>query len=400
VILASYFTEVRSAIFAAPLCSYPVTPSSLPVGAGGGSASVDVSTPGGCLWTASSQSGFVTITSGASFSGSGTITVNIQENTGASRSGNLLVAGQTVVVTQGAAGPPPEPTDTELSYFHTDAIGSARAITDVAGTIVRRYDYLPDGQEIVNEGSGTPWNRVRFGGKERDVETGYGSTWLPLDYFGARYYQQQLGRFTSVDPVFTWEENLVDPQRWNRYSYANNNPLRYVDPDGRAFMPARDTSIAAGLRRQVRSALGDGFLAGVADALIAPFAPVTPQEMGDSLIAAAFPIPIRAASAAATASVRAGTKVFRVWGDGAGPWGTSWTTVDPRSVSNYSNAAGLPRQNTARFLSEGTLQTTNGVRTRASLPLRGNAGGLPEVVIPNPSQQIKLQNVQGLNKRR
>jgi RHS repeat-associated protein len=86
----------------------------------------------------------------------------------------------------------------------------------------------------LGEGSGAASNTLKFAGKERDVETGFGSsTWLPLDYFGARYYQQQLGRFLSVDPVFTWEENLIDPQRWNRYSYVRNNPLRYVDPDGR-----------------------------------------------------------------------------------------------------------------------------------------------------------------------
>ena len=66
----------------------------------------------------------------------------------------------------------------------------------------------------------------RFTGKERDGETG-------LDYFGARYYGSKPGRFTTVDPVYTWKENLVDPQRWNRYAYSRNNPLRYVDPDGR-----------------------------------------------------------------------------------------------------------------------------------------------------------------------
>ena len=53
-------------------------------------------------------------------------------------------------------------------------------------------------------------------------------------YFGARYYGSKIGRFTTTDPVYTWQENLVDPQRWNRYAYARNNPLRYTDPDGRA----------------------------------------------------------------------------------------------------------------------------------------------------------------------
>lgn len=100
---------------------------------------------------------------------------------------------------------------------------------------------------------------------------------------------------------------------------------------------------------------------------------------------------------AAKTGVAEGTKVFRVWGDEAGAYGRSWTTVDPRTVPNYRNAAGLPNQNTGRFVSEGVIQDATGIRFKAADPLHGNAGGLPEVVIPNPAQQIRLQNVQGLN---
>lgn len=100
---------------------------------------------------------------------------------------------------------------------------------------------------------------------------------------------------------------------------------------------------------------------------------------------------------AAKTGVGEGTKVFRVWGDEAGAYGRSWTTVDPRTVPGYRNAAGLPNQNTGRFLSEGVIQDTTGIRFKAADPLHGNTGGLPEVVIPNPAQQIRLQNVQGLN---
>jgi len=55
----------------------------------------------------------------------------------------------------------------------------------------------------------------------------------PRPYFGARYYGSKIGRFTTVDPVYNWTANLLDPQRWNRYAYGRNNPLRYVDPDGK-----------------------------------------------------------------------------------------------------------------------------------------------------------------------
>jgi RHS repeat-associated protein len=65
---------------------------------------------------------------------------------------------------------------------------------------------------------------VQFTGKERDAETG-------LDYFGARYFSGAQGRFTSPDEplMFADPEN---PQSWNLYSYAFNNPLLYSDPDG------------------------------------------------------------------------------------------------------------------------------------------------------------------------
>lgn len=63
--------------------------------------------------------------------------------------------------------------------------------------------------------------------KERDNETG-------LDYFGARYYSSSQGRFTSSDPVLISKGHTADPQRWNLFSYVENNPLTAVDPTGRS----------------------------------------------------------------------------------------------------------------------------------------------------------------------
>ncbi len=65
--------------------------------------------------------------------------------------------------------------------------------------------------------------RSRCTGKERDAESG-------LDYFGARYYASNLGRFMSPDS--TAYSGLRNPQSWNLYAYTLNNPLRYVDPTG------------------------------------------------------------------------------------------------------------------------------------------------------------------------
>jgi RHS repeat-associated protein len=58
-------------------------------------------------------------------------------------------------------------------------------------------------------------------------------TELPRSYFGARYYASRAGRFTTVDPAMDIDAALVDSQRWNRYAYALNNPLKFTDPDGK-----------------------------------------------------------------------------------------------------------------------------------------------------------------------
>jgi RHS repeat-associated protein len=124
----------------------------------------------------------------------------------------------------------------EVVYYTTDGIGSVRMLTSVGAAVVARYDYLPFGEEWFPSGSSP--QPVKFAGKE-NPETG-GGDWQPLNYFGARYFHSATGRFTSVDPVFTITKNIVDPQRWNRYTYVRNNPIRYVDPDGREVKYASD----------------------------------------------------------------------------------------------------------------------------------------------------------------
>ena len=68
-------------------------------------------------------------------------------------------------------------------------------------------------------------NIYKFTGKERDSESG-------LDNFGARYNASTLGRFMSPDPKQIGA-HLFDPQTLNRYAYTRNNPLAYIDPDGK-----------------------------------------------------------------------------------------------------------------------------------------------------------------------
>ena len=123
------------------------------------------------------------------------------------------------------------------SYLTSDYLGTPRVITDANGAVKARHDYHPFGEEIGLRGgrNADPLKyvsdnlRQKFTSKERDNETG-------LDFFGARYYGSTIGRFTSADPLMASAET-ADPQSWNRYSYALNNPLRYVDPDGMSSTP-------------------------------------------------------------------------------------------------------------------------------------------------------------------
>ena len=64
---------------------------------------------------------------------------------------------------------------------------------------------------------GSCFPRSRFTGKGRDTESGN-------DYFGARYYASSMGRMMSPDPGNAGAD-LTNPQSWNMYSYALNNPL-------------------------------------------------------------------------------------------------------------------------------------------------------------------------------
>ena len=101
---------------------------------------------------------------------------------------------------------------------------------------------------------------------------------------------------------------------------------------------------------------------------------------------------------AAKSGIQEGTSVYRVWGGKSGPWGESWTTVNPNTVPNLRSAAGLPDVNAGRFVSEGVLQSTEGVTSRGALIIKsGQQGGLPELVIKGAEQKVLLQRVSGVN---
>jgi RHS repeat-associated protein len=110
-----------------------------------------------------------------------------------------------------------------VHYYLSDHLGSTSVVVGAAGMIEEESDYYPFGTEVVVTGPGT--NELKFTGKRRDTES-------QLDYFGARYYGNAVGRWTSPDPINFSKKHLIKPQRWNKYSYVQNDPLGSIDPDG------------------------------------------------------------------------------------------------------------------------------------------------------------------------
>ena len=108
-----------------------------------------------------------------------------------------------------------------VTYFHNDISGTPVLATDANGNVVWKENYRPYGERL-NNPSAEAGNAIGFAGKPFDSNTG-------LSYMGARYYDPGLGRFMGVDAA------PADPgsvHGINRYAYANNNPYKYVDPDG------------------------------------------------------------------------------------------------------------------------------------------------------------------------
>ena len=109
----------------------------------------------------------------------------------------------------------------EQFYFHSDHLGSSNYITNYHGNITQHAEYLPFGELLVDEHRNSHNTRYKYNGKEFDQETGN-------YYYGARYYNPKTSLWLSVDPL------AEKYNEWSPYNYTLNNPVKYVDPDGRS----------------------------------------------------------------------------------------------------------------------------------------------------------------------
>ena len=140
---------------------------------------------------------------------------------GALKSEYVFFDGERVARRDGATG------TGGVFYYFSDHLKTASVITDSAGVIKAESDYYPWGGELQFVANDS--NDYKFTGKKRDAETG-------LDYFGARYYSNGLGRWVSADwsatPIPVPYADFHDPQTLNLYQFVGGNPASKADPDG------------------------------------------------------------------------------------------------------------------------------------------------------------------------
>jgi len=114
-------------------------------------------------------------------------------------------------------------------YYHRDHLGSTRAVANASGTVVETQDYYPFGlAELVPKTFGMPGRSMVSGNSAKEKFTSHElDDEVDLYYMIARRYAPEFGRFLSVDPLADQYPGT------SPYVYALNNPLSFIDPDGR-----------------------------------------------------------------------------------------------------------------------------------------------------------------------
>jgi RHS repeat-associated protein len=161
--------------------------------------------------------GYETVTEGVVYTPAESITKHVYL-------GDLLIADivtNSPLLSRGGGGP-----TQDVHYMNDDHLNGPTTVVDDTGFVEETLDYYPYGslrlkEQIAYE---TPH---KYTGHVYDEGTG-------LNYMNSRYQNGSIGRFIGQDPKFIdISFDLADPQKLNAYSYARNNPINYVDRDGK-----------------------------------------------------------------------------------------------------------------------------------------------------------------------
>lgn len=105
-------------------------------------------------------------------------------------------------------------------FYHADALGSIRRLTDEAGNVTDTYTYTAFGEVVAHTGSDS--QPYAFAGESYDPNVGFA-------YHRARWLDPRIGRFVGMDP---WPGVEHDPTSLHKYLYVAGDPLNKTDPTG------------------------------------------------------------------------------------------------------------------------------------------------------------------------
>jgi RHS repeat-associated protein len=179
-------------------------------------------------------------------------TIAVYDGTGSLKVKNILSGGEAIGKIDASGN---------RFYYLKDHLGSIRVTVNESGSPVGYDDFYPFGKIMDgrSNNSGNSNDLYKFTGHELDQEAG-----LDLVHAGARNYDPELGRWLSVDPILgeLRPDSLLKMRNGillsqTPYNYTFNNPLRYLDPDGRCPEPTdKDGTICVALFIQSESAIG------------------------------------------------------------------------------------------------------------------------------------------------
>lgn len=158
--------------------------------------------------------------------------------------------------------------DEYVTFYHHDVLGSPIQTSDHLGRVLWYENSAPYGKSLSRRSSGATGtgdalyeevaSRQGYTGHTQDTATS-------LVYMKARHYDPAIGRFYSNDPVGFRVEN---PMMFNRYAFANNNPYKFVDPDGRQSVTFDSLSDYTSLAKRKRPIPAVELSPNLSDALI------------------------------------------------------------------------------------------------------------------------------------
>ncbi|MBQ3023929.1 MAG: RHS repeat-associated core domain-containing protein [Spirochaetaceae bacterium] len=183
-----------------------------------------------------------------------------------------IYLGETRIVTKLNSGFDPKYQEEYYKqyFYHSDHLGSASLISDYKGDEYQRLEYTPYGETWVEKtnNTNTEFLPYKFTGKEQDEETG-------LYYYGARYLDPKYSLWISTDPAlqsyipqgnssqeYKAKEisqlpgmgGIYNTINGHLYHYAGNNPVKYVDPDGRSGELAQNLNLLDVVKSSITSA--------------------------------------------------------------------------------------------------------------------------------------------------